>query len=89
MNSERVLSCSPEVLFQEVAGELVLLDMRSETYFGLNEVGARVWHLLNQGMTINEIVDALQQEFDVSSDILAADVRELLQQLSAAGLLQE
>ena len=41
---------SDNVLSQEVAGETVLLDLASESYFGLDEVGTRVWQMLKQGM---------------------------------------
>ena len=56
---------SPEVLFQEVAGEIVLLDLRSENYFGLDEVGTRIWRLLETGINSGEIVQILLQEYDV------------------------
>ena len=37
------IQISPDVLSQEVNGETVLLDLEGESYFGLNEVGTRVW----------------------------------------------
>lgn len=50
---------SPEVLFQEVSGEIVLLDLASESYFGLDEIGARIWALLNEEKTVGQIVGVL------------------------------
>ena len=38
-------SISSEVLSQEVNGETVLLDLEGECYFGLNEVGTRIWRV--------------------------------------------
>jgi hypothetical protein len=42
------ITVSPEVLFQEVGGEAVLLDLKSESYFGLDDVGMRIWQLLQE-----------------------------------------
>ena len=46
---DRTFQLSPDVLFQEVSGEMVLLDLNSEQYFGLDEIGARIWSLLESG----------------------------------------
>ncbi len=40
---ESILRHSGEVLQQEVGGEAVLLDLASESYFGLDPVGTRIW----------------------------------------------
>ena len=51
ISTDQVFTVSKDVLFQEVAGETVLLDLNSESYFGLDEVGTRIWTLLNEGRT--------------------------------------
>ena len=48
---------SEEVLSQEVNGETVLLDLEGEAYFGLNEVGTRIWQLLQAEPTVVETLD--------------------------------
>lgn len=78
---------SPDALFQEVAGEIVLLDLRSENYFGLDEVGTRIWRLLETGINIGEVVQKLLQEYDVDQITLEADVNDLLEKLLEAGLI--
>ena len=82
------IEISPEVLFQEVSGEMVLLDLESEQYFGLDAVGARVWALLNEGLAEPTVVDTLLQEYEVERATLEADVAELLEQLAGAGLIR-
>jgi len=78
---------SPEVLFQDVAGEIVLLDLRSENYFGLDEIGTRIWSLLETGINIGEVVQILLQEYDVDQITLEADVADLLERLLEAELI--
>lgn len=77
---------SEEVLFQNLDGEAVLLDLASETYFGLNDVGTRVWELLEASPTLGEISAQLQSEYDVEPARVEADVFDLATRLLEAGL---
>jgi hypothetical protein len=81
------IEISPEVLFQEVSGETVLLDLDSEQYFGLDAVGTRVWQLIGEGASADAVVDTLLGEYEVERETLAADVDELLARLAEAGLI--
>ena len=78
---------SKEVLSQEVNGETVLLDLEGETYFGLNDVGTRIWQLLQAEQTVDETLSALSEEYDVGREQLETDVDELLGKLTEAGLV--
>jgi len=85
---DRKVEIPPEVLFQEVGGETVLLDLESEQYFGLDAVGTRVWTLLNEGATPAAVVDTLLAEYEVERATLEVDVAELLRKLAEAGLIR-
>ena len=87
IKKDQIFSISEEVLFQEVSGELVLLDLSGENYFGLDEIGARIWQLLDQGRSVGELLDTLLDEYNVSREILENDLEELLGKLSEAGLI--
>ncbi|MDZ4728457.1 MAG: PqqD family protein [Xanthomonadales bacterium] len=79
---------SKDALFQEVSGETVILDLASESYFGLNEVGSRIWSLLESGKSQEEAHEILLQEFDVGPQKLQDDMNSLIGELSAAGLVE-
>ena len=81
-------SIPEDVLFQDVNDEVVLLDLASEHYFGLDEVGARIWMLLKEQKAAGEIVEELLQEYEVDRADLESDVHELLAQLLEAGLIR-
>ena len=85
---ERKIKISPDVLFQEVSGETVLLDLESEHYFGLDAVGTRIWGLIGEGVSVDAMVDTLLQEYEVERETLEADVAELLSRLAEAGLIR-
>ena len=81
------VSISSEVLAQEVDGETVLLDLQSESYFGLDEVGTRIWQLLQEHNELQKVFDALLEEYDVEEKQLGNDLDELIKKLSDAKLV--
>ena len=88
IQQDQKVTISPEVLFQEVSGEIVLLDLASESYFGLDEIGGRIWALLNEEKTVRQIVEVLLEEYEVDRARLERDVNELLENLLEAGLIK-
>ena len=84
---KQVFKISTDVLFQEVSGEIVLLDLAGERYFGLDPVGARIWTLLGEGASVEGIVERLEQEYEVERPVLQTDVADLLTELAEAGLI--
>lgn len=77
----------PAVVSQSVGGETVIIDMQTETYFGLNGVGSVVWSLLAGSASVQEIVDVVVDRFDVTTERAVADIRRLLDELEEAGLV--
>ena len=78
---------SPEVLMQEISGESVLLDLKSESYFGLDEVGTRIWRLIERDGELMAVHAALLAEYDVDAARLERDLKELIGRLVNAGLV--
>jgi hypothetical protein len=78
---------APGVVFQEIEGETVLLDVEAERYYALDEVGSRCWELLAEHGDLEKVVASMLAEFDVDEATLRSDLEALLEQLSAAGLV--
>jgi hypothetical protein len=66
---------SEDVLAQEVNEETVLLDLKSECYFGLDPVGTRCWQLLNAAPGVRDAYEVLLEEYEVESAQLRDDRR--------------
>ena len=81
------LSVPENVLFQGVEDEMVLLDMESGQYFGLNEVGARIWSLLQEGLTFSAFLGTLLKEYDVSEEQMRSDIQKFLDHLLTLSLV--
>ena len=72
----------------ELEGEAVILDTAASEYYGLNEVGTRIWTLLQEPRTLDEIVKVLVEEYSVDRDQCEEDVRKLLNQMMEKNLLE-
>ena len=81
------IKISDQVLSQEVSGETVLLDLGSEFYFGLDKTGTRIWELLQSGVSIQDLIGTMLDEFEVDRETLETDVNALLGKLLDAGLV--
>ncbi len=78
-----------DVLAHIQGHEAVLLNLKNSTYFGLNEVGVRVWELLEAKHSRDEILSSLLEEYDVDAATLKNDLDRLFADLSSAGLVGE
>lgn len=81
MMAQEQLSC-------DLAGEAVILSLQKGAYYGLDAVGARIWDLIQQPRTVNEIRDAIVAQYEVEPDRCESDLLELLQKLAAQGLIE-
>ncbi|HEY3143819.1 MAG TPA: PqqD family protein [Acidimicrobiales bacterium] len=75
------------VLYREVDGQMVLLNLETEQYFGLNEVGADIVTRLTE-QDPDEAFAALVSDYEVDPAVLRSDIDSLLASLIEAGLLQ-
>ena len=76
-----------EVVFRNVAGEAVLLNLATGTYFGLDTVGTRMWHLIADHGSTERVVETLLAEYEVEEVRLRCDLDNLIRQLLEKGLM--
>lgn len=77
-----------KVLVSALEGESVLLNLESEKYFGLDEIGTRILSLLNESNSVGAAYEALLQEYDVEKDVLRSDLLNLVAELEGQGLIE-
>lgn len=87
INLNQTIALSPDVISQEVSGETVLLDLESENYFGLDEVGTRIWQLIKETNELSVIFKTLLDEYDVTEERLQQDLTVLLTEIEDLGLI--
>lgn len=81
------LHIADDVVFRDLAKESVLLNLSTGTYFGLDAVGTRLWHLIAEHGSTALVIETLLNEYDVDALRLQKEVGALIDQLLAKGLL--
>ena len=96
--SERVILDSyfikgDDLITRHIAGETLIVPVKGhvgdlDSIYTLNEVGSRIWQLMDEGMPLKQIVKAIGSEYEVSEEEAERDVLELFDSLQSAGLMR-
>ena len=81
------LIAATDLLSTEFEEETVILNLRDGVYYSLDQAGARIWQLLQQGTSLPVIRTTITAEYDVSEERCEADIRQLTADLVAKGLV--
>jgi len=82
------VTVSPDLLAQELDGETVLLDLKTERYYVLDDVGTRMWQLLSTLRDPDAVCGHLLAEYEIDEATLRHDLAQLIGKLAAAGMIQ-
>ena len=85
MNPDTILKQAKDVTYEVVAGEAILIDMKTGTYFSLNEVGTIFWEKLDGSKSINQIADEIASIYNQK----AVQLVDELGQIALAGSEKE
>lgn len=88
LNQDSIVKTSSTQVASDLGGETIILDLKSGTYYGLNEVGTRVWTLLQSSSTIKQVYSTLLEEYEVESEQCMVDLLQILDNLQNAGLIE-
>jgi hypothetical protein len=82
------VKCSEDAMAADLGGELAILNLKTGIYYGLDEVGGRIWGLLKESRTVREVRDVILQEYAVDDATCERDLMKLLAELDRHKLLQ-
>ena len=71
----------------DLVDDVAILDHKSGIYYGLNEVAARIWHLIQEPKAVHEIRDILLEAYEVDAERCEQELIILLQALATYGLI--
>ena len=83
-----VVVASSEHVSCPLGEEAAILNVKNSVYYGLDTVGARVWHLLREPRRVMEIRDALLDEYEVECERCESDLLFLLEKMRNEGLIE-
>ena len=75
------------IVHRDLEGELVVLNLNSGIYFGLDPVGTRIWHLLETSQTLSQVLSLLLEEYDVTEAQGRQDLEHFIAQMQEKGLI--
>ena len=76
-----LITAIPDQTSVDLEDEVAILHLKSGIYFGLNEVGAWIWRLIQEPRTVAAIREAVLAEFEVEPAACQADLQALLRDL--------
>ena len=87
MTQDPLVSRRASLLEAELDGELVGLQIDNGTCYGFNGTATRIWALIEQPKRLSELRDVLLDEYEVDAGTCEAQLRALLAELEADGLV--
>lgn len=88
LTGSSVVTVNNDYVYCKVEDEMVLLGMEDGIYYGLNPVGAFIWEQIKEPKTIDQIRDAILDEYDVEKGECERDLLELLKELTEKGMVE-
>jgi hypothetical protein len=82
------IEISDGVTWRELGGDVVILNVETGLYFGLDGSGGQMWRELVEHGSVEKAFEALKQQFDVAPDELRHDLDDLVKRLVEKGLVQ-
>ncbi len=86
--SQTVVVATKEQVFCDLAGEVAILNLKNGVYYGLNPTGARIWNIIQEPKSAQEVRDIIVNEYQVEPEQCEQDLFKLLGELATEGLIE-
>lgn len=90
LDVQRVYVKSPDIVSRKIAGKRVLVPVRHDVgdltcIYNLNEVGSRVWELIDGEVNLGDIRNTIIKEYQVTPEEAEVDIMDFLTELEKVG----
>ncbi|MGB1250823.1 MAG: PqqD family protein [Candidatus Promineifilaceae bacterium] len=82
-----ILQRSDSASYEVVAGEAILIDINTGTYFSLNKIGTEFWEMIDGTQSILAQATVVAGKYDVDVAMVSADLLEIAEKMAADGLV--
>jgi hypothetical protein len=87
MNDDCLVRRQGDLIAQQTAQGMVVLDVATGALYGLNLTAALIWATIEASMTPNAIVEEMERHFDAELPIIRRDVVAMLDILVDQGII--
>ena len=77
-----------DILVQELENEIVILNLKNETYYRIDGAGIRMWQLIEQHASLSKVSQIMSNEYNVDTSILQEDVAQFAKGLHDKGIVR-
>jgi len=88
LSGRSIIVAAKDQVSCDLAGDAAILNLKTGVYYGLDPVGARIWKLIQQPRSVDELRGMLLSEYEVSPQRCESDLLALLEKLLAEGLIE-
>ncbi|HEX9887724.1 MAG TPA: lasso peptide biosynthesis PqqD family chaperone [Longimicrobiales bacterium] len=81
-------SRSPDQVFAELDGQVVMMSVRNGAYYSLDHMGSRIWDRIEEPVSVSTLCGEIVQEYDVTPEEARDDIVTFLRGLEAEGLVR-
>ena len=79
---QTTVSQSDDHVSADIGGEVVMMSMEQRSYYGIGDVGSRVWELIEEPRAVGDIMDRLLNKYEIDRDTYPHDVKVFLERLA-------
>ena len=87
ITTETVISQTEEIVDSNIDGETVMMSIENGKYYGLDDIGSRIWELIKKPVKVSDLIDTLLKRFDVDRKTCERDVLKFLNELNEDKIL--
>jgi Coenzyme PQQ synthesis protein D (PqqD) len=88
INPDTIITQGEGLVSSQIDGEIVMMSVNNEQYYGLDAVGSRIWELIAQPRSVFEVCETLLSEFQVDRDTCQRDVLKFVEHLYAEKIIR-
>ena len=78
---QSTVSRNPDIVTNEIDGDMVMMSITEGSFFGLNAVGSAIWHLLETPASIETIIAHVLEKFEVSEEQCQTDILNFIENM--------
>ena len=87
LHNSSVISRKSDLLFSNMDDEVVMMNIEKGEYYGLDEIGSRIWQIIENPVTLDELIQVLVEEYDVDRETCRIDVVVFIEELRKKDLV--
>ncbi len=88
ITTDTIISQIEEIVASDIDGETVMMSIENGEYYGLYDIGSRIWELIEKPTKVSDLIDRLLERFDVDRETCEKDVLKFLNDLDDDKILE-